>query len=133
MRQFTEDEVRRLLPMKTAIEVVREAFIEFGAGRAKHQPRRRLFLDNGVALHSMTGAVGKYFGTKIYTTHPKDGAPSFTVILFDAETAKPLAQFEANWMGQIRTGAVSGVATDLLAPKKPVTVGCIGTGFQARS
>jgi ornithine cyclodeaminase/alanine dehydrogenase-like protein (mu-crystallin family) len=80
----------------------------------------------------MTGAHGKYFGTKVYATHPKHGA-WFTVLLFDAETARPLARFEANWLGQIRTGAVSGVATDLLAPRKPLMVGCIGTGFQARS
>jgi ornithine cyclodeaminase/alanine dehydrogenase-like protein (mu-crystallin family) len=80
----------------------------------------------------MTGACGKYFGTKVYTTHPKHGA-WFTVLLFDAETAHPLAQLEANWLGQIRTGAVSGLATDLLAPKGALAVGCIGAGFQARS
>jgi alanine dehydrogenase len=132
MRTFTEDEVRQLLSMDTAIRVVRDAFAEFAAGRAKHQPRRRLFLDTGAILHSMTGACGRYFGTKVYSTHPKHGA-SFTVLLFDAETGKPVAQFEANWLGQIRTGAVGGVATDLLAPKKPLRVACIGSGFQARS
>lgn len=132
MRIFTEDDVRRLLPMQTAIPVLREAFAEFAAGRAKHQPRRRLALDSGATLHSMTGACGKYFGTKIYTTHPQHGA-FFTVMLYDAATARPLAQFEANALGQIRTGAVSGVAADLLAPKKAVSVGCIGSGFQAHT
>jgi ornithine cyclodeaminase/alanine dehydrogenase-like protein (mu-crystallin family) len=80
----------------------------------------------------MTGAHGKYFGTKVYSTHPKHGA-WFTVLLFDAETAQPLAQFEANWLGQIRTGAISGIATDLLTPNRPLRVGCIGSGFQAHS
>ena len=131
MRLFTEDDVRRMLPMKEAIAVLRRAFRDLAAGKAKHQPRRRLMLDTGAVLHSMTGAWGKYFGTKVYATHAKHGA-WFTVLLFDADTAKPLAQFEANWLGQIRTGAISGLATDILDPKREVTVGCIGSGFQAK-
>jgi ornithine cyclodeaminase/alanine dehydrogenase-like protein (mu-crystallin family) len=132
MRHFSEDEVRQLLPMRDAISVLRQAFADFAAGKAKNQPRRRMFLETGAVLHSLAGAWGRYFGTKVYATHPKHGA-WFTVILFDAETARPLAQFEANWLGQIRTGAVSGLAADLLAPKREVTVGCIGSGFQAQS
>lgn len=132
MRQFTEDDVRRMLPMRAAIDVLRQAFADFAEGKAQHQPRRRLHLDTGSVLHSMTGAWGNYFGTKVYATHAKHGA-WFTVLLFDAATAKPLAQFEANWLGQIRTGAVSGLAVDLLTPDRPLTIGCIGSGFQAQS
>lgn len=132
MRYFTEDDVRRLLPMNEAIEVLRRAFADFAVGRAAHQPRRRLYLDTGSVLHSMTGAWSKYFGTKVYSTNPRHGA-WFTVLLYDAETARPLAQLEANHLGQIRTGAVSGLATDLLAPKRAVRVACVGSGFQARS
>ena len=132
MRFFSEDEVRAKLSMKDAIAVLRRAFTDFANGGAKHQPRRRLYLDTGAVLHSMTGAWGPYFGTKVYATHAKHGA-WFTVLLYDAATAKPLAQFEANWLGQIRTGAVSGLAVDVIAPKRVLTVGCIGSGFQARS
>lgn len=132
MRQFTEEDVRRMLPMRAAIDVLRQAFADFADGKAQHQPRRRLHLDTGSVLHSMTGAWRNYFGTKVYATHAKHGA-WFTVLLFDAATAKPLAQFEANWLGQIRTGAVSGLAVDLLTPDRPLTVGCIGSGFQAQS
>jgi ornithine cyclodeaminase/alanine dehydrogenase-like protein (mu-crystallin family) len=132
MRYFTEDDVRRMLSMNIAIEVLRKAFTEFAAGTAKHQPRRRLFVDTGAVLHSMTGACGAYFGTKVYSTHPAHGA-HFTVLLYEAATARPLAQLEANWLGQIRTGAVSGLAADCMAPEKPLRIGCIGTGFQARS
>src|SRR5689334_2737303 len=132
MRTFTENDVRRLLPMKDAISRVRQAFADYAHGSAKNQPRRRLMLDTGAVLHAMAGSWGEYFGTKIYSTHPKHGA-WFTFLLFDAETAQPLAQFEANWLGQIRTGATSGVAADILTPDKPLRVGCIGTGFQAQS
>src|ERR1019366_8887755 len=57
----------------------------------------------------------------------------FFFLLFDAETARPLAQFEANWLGQIRTGAASGYATDVLAAPDAATLGIIGSGFQAAS
>ena len=80
----------------------------------------------------MAGAWGKYFGTKIYSSNPKVGA-NFFFLLFDAETARPLAQVEANYLGQIRTGAASGYATDVLAAKDASTLAIIGSGFQARS
>lgn len=133
MHHFSEDDVRRLLPMKDAVAVIRQAFRDYAAGAALNQPRRRLYLDTGAVLHTLAGAWERYFGTKVYATHAKHGA-WFTVLLFDAATARPLAQFEANCLGQIRTGAVSGVAADLLLEAgKPVRVGCIGSGFQAQS
>jgi ornithine cyclodeaminase/alanine dehydrogenase-like protein (mu-crystallin family) len=80
----------------------------------------------------LAGAHGNYFGTKVYATHPKHGA-HFYFLLFEADTARPLARFEANWLGQIRTGAASGYATDLLARPEASSLGIIGSGFQARS
>jgi ornithine cyclodeaminase/alanine dehydrogenase-like protein (mu-crystallin family) len=132
MMHFTEEDVRGLLPMKEAIRCMREVFIALAKGDAQNQPRRRLALPTGSMLHSMAGSFGKYFGTKIYSTNPKHGA-WFTFILYDAETAKPLAQFEANYLGQIRTGAASGVATELLTSPHAGKVGIIGTGFQAQT
>src|SRR4051812_31471127 len=130
MLTFTEEDVRKLLPMKEAVGRMREVFADFAAGRGQNQPRRRLALDTGAVLHSLAGAWGGYFGTKVYSTHPQHGA-WFTVLLFEAASARPVAQFEGNWLGQIRTGAVSGVAADLLLPQRKVRVGCIGSGFQA--
>jgi alanine dehydrogenase len=89
-------------------------------------------LPTGSTLHSLAGAWGKYFGTKIYSTNPKVGA-NFFFLLFDAETARPLAQFEANCLGQIRTGAASGYATDVLAAPDASTLAIIGSGFQAQT
>ncbi len=127
-----EEDVRRLLPMREAIRLVREAFLGLAAGTSHNQPRRRLWLAGGAVLHSMAGAHGKYFGTKVYSTHPVHGA-HFLFWLCDAATARPLALFEANWLGQIRTGAATGLATDLLATPHAATLGIIGSGFQARS
>jgi len=130
--QITEEQVRELLPMREAVRLMRETFVALRTGAAMSQPRRRLVLSSGSTLHSMAGAWGKYFGTKFYSTNPKHGA-HFFFFLFDAESGRPLAQFEANWLGQIRTGAASGYATDVLAAPNASTLAVIGSGFQAQA
>lgn len=129
---LTESHIRSLLPMAEAIRILREALEALSRGEAQNQARRRLILPSGSVLHSLAGATGGYFGTKVYSTHPKHGA-NFFFLLFDAATAKPLAFMEADHLGQIRTGAATGVATDLLARPGAVTVGLVGSGFQART
>ncbi|MGH9658912.1 MAG: ornithine cyclodeaminase family protein, partial [Bryobacteraceae bacterium] len=106
---ITEDDVRRLLPMPAAIDCMESVFRGLATGETLNQSRRRLALPGGPMLHSMAGAHGKYFGTKIYSTHPKHGA-HFLFVLYSAASARPrpLALFEANALGQIRTGAASG-------------------------
>lgn len=129
---FTESDVRRLLPMRDAVALMRRLFEDLGTGKAQNLPRRRLRVPSGAMLHMLAGAFGPYFGTKIYSTHPRYGA-HFLVLLYAAEDARPLAMFEANALGQIRTGAASGFATDLLAKPDARDLAVIGTGFQARS
>jgi len=132
MFYFTESDVQELLPIREAIRLMRLAFEALAQGRAINQPRRRLILESGSVLHSMAGAVGNYFGTKFYSSNPRYGA-HFYFFLYDARTAQPLAQMEANYLGQIRTGAASGYATDLLANPQAKTLAIIGSGFQART
>ena len=132
MLYLTEKDVRAFLPMPEAIGVMRSAFEALAQGKAINQPRRRLILDTGSVLHSMAGSYGHYFGTKFYSTNPRYGA-HFYFVLYDGETAEPLAWMEANHLGQIRTGAASGYATDLLANPEAGTLGVIGSGFQART
>jgi alanine dehydrogenase len=129
---LSEADVQELLPMNEAIGMMRRAFEALAAGCAQNQPRRRLILDTGSTLHSMAGSYLNYFGTKFYSTNPSHGA-YFHFMLYDAATAQPLAFMEANHLGQIRTGAASGYATDLLAKPDADTVGIIGSGFQART
>lgn len=132
MIHIDESTVRRLLPMAKAIDLLDDAFQNWNAGKAQSQPRRRLILPTGAVLHSMAGATEKYFGTKVYATHAQHGA-WFHFFLYDAQTARPLALFDANYLGQIRTGAASGLATRRLAKQGPATVTILGSGFQARS
>jgi ornithine cyclodeaminase/alanine dehydrogenase-like protein (mu-crystallin family) len=80
----------------------------------------------------MAGSDGPYFGAKIYSAHARHGA-HFLVLLYRSDDAQPLALMEANYLGQIRTGAVSGMATRYMARPDADTLGIIGSGFQARS
>src|SRR5207253_2359052 len=103
MLYLTEADVRELLSIEKAIELVESAFRRLATGEALNQPRRRLILPTGSTLHYMAGADGAYFGTKVYSTNPKHGA-HFVFLLYAAADAKPLAILEANYLGQIRTG-----------------------------
>ncbi|HKW98523.1 MAG TPA: ornithine cyclodeaminase family protein [Bryobacteraceae bacterium] len=132
MLYFTEADVREMLSMQEAIRLMDTAFKRLAAGEAINQPRRRLILPSGSVLHYMAASDGKYFGTKIYSTHARHGA-HFLFLLYRAEDAEPLAIFEANFLGQIRTGAASGLATRYMARPDGDTLGIIGSGFQARS
>ncbi len=132
MFYFTEADVQELLPVTECIRLMRLTFEALAEGRAQNQPRRRLILESGSVLHSMAGAFINYFGTKFYSTNPRYGA-HFYFFLYDGKTAMPLAMMEANHLGQIRTGAASGYATDLLANHEADTVGILGSGFQART
>jgi ornithine cyclodeaminase/alanine dehydrogenase-like protein (mu-crystallin family) len=129
---FTESDVCRLLPMRDAVALMRRVFEDLGTGKARNQARRRLAVPSGAMLHQLPGAFGNYFGIKIYSTHARHPA-HFLLVLYNAGDACPLALFEANYLGQIRTGAASGFATDLLAKPDAAVLAVIGTGFQARS
>jgi alanine dehydrogenase len=132
MLYLSEEDVQELLPMQEAIGVMRSAFEALAQGQAINQPRRRLILDTGSMLHSMAGSYRNYFGTKFYSVNPRYGIHAY-FMLYDAGTAEPLAWMEANHLGQIRTGAASGYATDLLSNPQADTMGVIGSGFQART
>ena len=118
--------------MDAAIGVVETAFRRLAEKTAVNHPRRRLVLPTGAVLHYMAAGGTEYFGAKVYATHPKHGA-HFLFLLYRSDDAAPLAIFEANWLGQIRTGAASALATRYMAREDAGTLGIIGTGFQARS
>ena len=129
---LTEDDVRDVVDMETAIDAVEEAFRRLADGTANNVPRRRAFAP-GIVLHSMSAAA-EYLGLvgwKNYTTC-SSGA-RFHVAIYDAETGEMTALIEADYLGQMRTGAASGVATSYMARPDAKTVGLFGTGKQART
>jgi len=130
MLYLTEPQVRDLLPMKVSIDLMQTAFERLAAGEALNQARRRLILPTGSVLHYMAASDGQYYGAKIYATNPRHGA-HFLFLLYRAADAQPLAIIEANHLGQIRTGAASGLATKFMAREDAATLAIIGSGFQA--
>jgi ornithine cyclodeaminase/alanine dehydrogenase-like protein (mu-crystallin family) len=130
---LTEADVRSLLTMPVALEVVEESLRQQGKGELILHPRRRIKASVNSLLHYMAAAdpVHGYIGMKLYTS--VRGATRFVVPLFRSTTGEMAALIEADALGQIRTGAASGVATKYLAKPDARTAGIIGTGYQART
>ena len=129
---LNESEVTLLLPMSLALEAVEEVFRWHGEEKLTNKPRVRVPVPGGL-LHVMPAALpeSRVMGLKSYAT--VRGGTKFVVLLFSAETGALLAIIEADRLGQMRTGAASGVATKHLARPDADRVGCYGTGWQARS
>jgi alanine dehydrogenase len=130
---LTEADVQAVLTMKLAMELVEESFCRLANGTGVSHPRRRLRLAEKGLMHYMAAAdtQGGYVGLKIYTVSPS--GLRFLVPLFSGHTGELLALIEANYLGQMRTGAASGVATRLMARSDARVAAMIGTGLQART
>ena len=129
---LTEDDVGPLLTMDLALEAVGSAFRKLGCDEAENVPRRRCQTDQ-VMLHVLPAAAKTLgaVGFKAYTV-TRGGEARFHVTLYDPKTGAMAAILEADLLGQFRTGAASGVATKKLARADAATLGCLGTGKQAR-
>ncbi len=147
---LSQDEVVALLPMKECITVMREALTALAAGKA-HQPLRTVIrppdargvmgLMPSYISDAGTGDSQEHraaFGLKaicVFPGNPAKGKDSHqgAVLLFSAESGELLAMMNASAITAIRTAAVSGVATGLLAPPGACDLAIIGSGVQARS
>jgi ornithine cyclodeaminase/alanine dehydrogenase-like protein (mu-crystallin family) len=129
---LNEAQVSELYTMEDALAGVELALRELGEGTAINQPRNRVVTGSG-SLQVMSGYVpgAQAVGLKFYSAS-RAGA-KFLVPLFDSETGDLLSIMEANTLGQIRTGAASGVATKVLARADASSVSVIGSGWQART
>jgi alanine dehydrogenase len=127
-----EPQIRQLLTMKDALAAVEEVFARQGRGAATNEPRRRVRAPKGM-LHVMFAADPEngVLGLKSYTTFP--GGARFHILLYSAEDGSLLAMIEANRLGQLRTGAASGIATKYLARKDASIAAVFGSGYQART
>ena len=129
---LTESDIETLVSPADAVEAVEACFRRMAAGEVEIAPRRRLRLPEG-ALADMAAsdlALGLAAG-KLYAATP-NGA-TFVVCLFDSESSELVAVIEADRLGQLRTGAASGVAARHLAKRNARTLGVIGCGHQAET
>ena len=135
-------QVEALLPIQECIPVMRDALIALARGKA-HQPLRTIIRPpdaKGVMglMPSYVSGDSAAYGLKaicVFPGNPAQGkdAHQGAVLLFSAETGELLTMMNASAITAIRTAAVSGVATDLLARADACDLAILGSGVQARS
>jgi alanine dehydrogenase len=129
---LTEADVERLLSPADAVEAIEACFRRMAAGAVENKPRYRLRLERGaLAVMAASDLELGYAGAKVYAGFA-DGA-RFVVALFRADRPELVAVVDADKLGQLRTGAASGVAARHLARSDASTLGVIGCGWQAES
>jgi ornithine cyclodeaminase/alanine dehydrogenase-like protein (mu-crystallin family) len=129
---LTEANVTSLLAPADALEAVERSFLRLAAGAVENRPRERLRLEDGsFAVMAAVDRELELAGVKTYAWLP--GGTPFVVVLFDTGRAELAAVIEADKLGQLRTGAASGVAAKYLARAGATSLGVLGCGWQARS
>ena len=130
VRYITENDVRQLLTMQDALEAVEQALKDRALGRAIDIPRVRTHIPEGTqhVLQAAAPELG-YIGFKYYYVTQR--GKSFYLHLMNIKTAKLEAIIETDWMGIMRTGAASGVASKYLANKGASVLGQLGSGRQS--
>jgi ornithine cyclodeaminase/alanine dehydrogenase-like protein (mu-crystallin family) len=129
---LTEEDVRQVLTMDMALEAVEAALCKMALDEAQNISRSRCQTDHAM-LHVMSAAAKTLgvLGYKAYSTTRK-GA-QFHLALFDGKNGSLLSLMQSDYLGQMRTGAASGVATQYMARPDATEVGLFGSGKQARA
>ncbi len=137
IRLLTAEEVQRALPMSACIEAMRGAFAQLAAREVEVPLRTRLATPDGVTLFmpaylKQSHALGQKI-VSIYEQNARQGLPTISaiVILLDATTGHPKAIVDGTSLTALRTGAVSGLATALLARPESAVLTVFGAGAQA--
>lgn len=141
MLYLSADDVRRALPMSEAIAAARDAFTQLSSGQVALPPRQRIEAtgEQGAALvMTCHSSAQRLFGLKFITLFGQNrqrGLPLIhaLVLLADGATGEPLALMEGAMLTAIRTGAASGLATELLARPDATVAAIFGAGIQART
>jgi len=133
-----EEQVRKHLRMAELIPVMEKALIDFSAGKVTQPVRSGINIDPPGGFFFMMPALAEGLGVKIVTFYPSNaerGVPTHmaTIFLVDPETGAPLAVMDGRLITEMRTGAVSAVATKLLALPDAKVLAILGSGVQARS
>jgi len=117
--------------MEEALVVVEDSLLQQARGTAVNLPRGHEIASPGVYIAHMQGALHEQgvVGFKVYTAAPQ--GYKFLVYLVSMDTGQLLAIIEANRLGQLRTGAATGVSVKHMARADSRVVGVLGSGFQA--
>jgi ornithine cyclodeaminase/alanine dehydrogenase-like protein (mu-crystallin family) len=137
------DEVQKALPMKEAIEAMKQAYASLSNGTAVVPLRTRLPIPNSDALslfmpayvHSKDKEALAIKAVSLFPTNPARGLTYIqaAVLVFDPATGRAMALLEGSSLTAIRTGAASGASIDLLAREESKIVAIFGAGTQGRT
>src|SRR5215211_5685678 len=132
-----EAAVSRLLRMEDVIPTMERALADFSSGKVV-QPVRVMVpvAEHEGFLGLMPAYTGSALGTKLVAFYPQNqGIPTHhaTILLFRPETGEPLVSMDGRLITEVRTAAVSAVATKYLAREDASVLAIIGSGVQARS
>ena len=136
---LNEEQVREHLRMIELIPAMEKALIDFSAGRVTQPVRSIISIDPpGGFLGLMPALTPNGLGLKAVTFYPSNverGIPTHmaTIFLVDPQTGTPLAIMDGRYITEMRTAAVSAVATKLLASPGAKVLAILGSGVQARS
>ncbi|HKF46516.1 MAG TPA: ornithine cyclodeaminase family protein [Terracidiphilus sp.] len=140
---ITEDEVRGLLTYEALIPAMREALIDYSAGRVEQPARTILRAGNAEGTRDGWFAVmpviyRDVMGVKTVTffaANAERELPTHMALieLLSRETGEPLAVMDGRLVTEMRTAAVSATALDVLARKDVRSLGVLGAGVQARA
>lgn len=139
LRVLSADDVRAAIDMAGAIEAMRDAFGALAGGRATVPLRLALETTHGVSLFMPAWLDDpERSAAKIVSVNPENsraGLPAIhaVVLVLDPVTGRPVALMDGTWLTALRTGAVGGLAADLLAREDARTVALFGAGVQART
>ena len=128
---ISEAEVVSAMSLPEAIDALRVGLREEAAGKAVNMVKTHATWANGSTLHAI-GAVFEglgVVGTKTWA-HTANGAMPL-LVLIDANNGSVLAIIEAFALGQMRTGGISGLATDLMSRPNSARMAMIGAGKQS--
>jgi ornithine cyclodeaminase len=134
---LNRSEVRAVASMADAIALMKTAFLELSEGRAVSPLRVPIEVDRASRTLFMPATVpgADALGIKVVSVfgrNPDRGLPMINAVvtLVDRDTGSPLASMDGGYITSLRTGAVSGAATDLMARGDSTTLVVIGPGVQ---
>jgi ornithine cyclodeaminase/alanine dehydrogenase-like protein (mu-crystallin family) len=128
-----------VLSYEQLIPAMERALIAFSSGEVIQPVRTMLTIEEAQRFLAVMPAVMQdAMGAKLVCFYPKNaaaGLPTHTasIALFDPETGRPLAFLDGRLITEMRTAAVSAVASQLLARPEASVLGILGSGVQARS
>jgi alanine dehydrogenase len=132
-----ESGVGRLLHMEEVIPAMERALADFSSGTVVQPVRTMLpVAEHQGFLGLMPAYTGSALGAKLVAFYPRNtSVPTHhaTILLFEPETGEPLVTMDGRLITEVRTAAVSAVATDHLARGGASVLAIIGSGVQARS